>query len=102
MPAMIHLISGGHWFCRDDCRVRQKEDAFSALRDAIDEGYRTSVISDQWTLPFDPYLAVLRDDPRFDELLLELQELNDDMYERVLEAEASGEWQVLLDMAGAS
>ena len=35
----------------------------------------------------------------FDELLLELQELNDDMYERVLEAEANGEWQVLLDMA---
>jgi TolB-like protein/tetratricopeptide (TPR) repeat protein len=80
----------------------QKEDAFSALRAAIDEGFRTSVISDQWTLPFDPYLAVLRDDPRFEELLLELQELNDDMYERVLEAEASGEWQVLLDMAGAS
>ena len=80
----------------------QKEDAFNALRAAIDEGYRTSVISDQWTLPFDPYLAVLRDDPRFGDLLAELEELNDQMYERVLEAEASGDWQVLLDMAGAS
>ena len=80
----------------------QREDALNALRAAIDEGYRTSVISDQWTLPFDPYLSGLRDDPRFGDMLKELEELNDQMYERVLEAEASGEWQALLDMAGAS
>ena len=79
----------------------QDDDAISALRAAIEAGYRSSAITDQWTLRFDPYFAPLHDDPRFIGILAELDELNGRMYERVLEAEDSGDWQPLLAMAGA-
>ena len=79
----------------------QKEDALGALRMAVDEGFRTAIVADQWTLRNDPYFASMREDPRFQAILAELSALNDQMYQRVLEAEASGDWQPLLDIAGA-
>ena len=76
------------------------EDAFSALREAIDLGFRTSILFDTWLLEFDPYLTGIRDDPRFAAMLGELDELNAVMRDRVQAAEASGDWDQLTALAG--
>jgi len=80
----------------------RNDDALAALRAAIDAGFRTSTVFDNWLLSMDPYFASIRDDPRFVALLDELDTLNAQMYERVLEAEATGDWQALRDLAGAT
>lgn len=78
------------------------EDALAALDAAIDAGYRTSVVSDQWILSIDPFFAELREDERFVAILERLSTLNDAMYQRVLEAEQSGNWQALTSLAGST
>lgn len=80
----------------------QTEDALGALRQAIDEGYRTSTITDNWVIRIDPYFESLRDDARFAGLLDEIATLNDAMYQRVLDAETSGDWAALTALAGAT
>jgi len=79
----------------------QGEDAFAALDAAIVAGYRSSVITDQWTLQYDPYFESIREDERFVAILDRLDTLNGVMYERVLEAERSGNWKELTDLAGS-
>lgn len=80
----------------------QYDDAIAALREAVDAGYRTSLVADQWTLRMDPYFQPLHADERFVAILDRLEQLNGDMYERVLEAEQSGDWQALTTRTGAS
>lgn len=79
----------------------QHEDAYASLREAIDAGYRSSILYDQWLLQDDPYLASMRDDARFVSLLRELDDLNSVMYQRVLAAEAANGWQELRNLASA-
>jgi TolB-like protein/Tfp pilus assembly protein PilF len=78
------------------------DDVFDALDAAIDAGYRSSTATDQWTLDIDPFFAELRGDERFINILARLDALNAEMYERVLEAESSGDWQPLIDLAGST
>ena len=78
------------------------EDALAAIREAIDAGFRTTTVVDTWLLGMDPYFATIRDDKRFLALLDKLDELNAVMYQRVLDAEASGDWQALRDIAGST
>lgn len=80
----------------------QVEDAFDALNAAIDAGFRSSIVSDQWPLNVDPYFADIRDDERYQSIIDRLAQLNTDMYENVLEAENSGNWQALTDLAGST
>jgi TolB-like protein len=79
----------------------QTEDAFAALRAAIDAGYRSSIVFDTWLLEDDPYFESLRADVRFEALLAELDSLLAPMYERVVEVESTGAWKQLTDLAGA-
>ncbi|HSN50960.1 MAG TPA: hypothetical protein VLS87_00410 [Woeseiaceae bacterium] len=94
------------WFGQGIHEVRilallgRKEDALAALRELIDAGFREPVLTDIWSLELDPFLAVLRDDQRFTEILDEVNRSLADMYERVLEAENSGDWQSLRARAG--
>jgi TolB-like protein/tetratricopeptide (TPR) repeat protein len=78
----------------------QTEDALSALRDAVDAGYRSSIVFDNWVLDDDPYFNELREDTRFEAILAELDSLTGTMYERVIEAQDSGNWKQLTDLAG--
>ena len=73
----------------------RKEDAVSALRELIDDGFRSSAVTNVWNLDQDPYLTILRDDPRFVSMLDEVSRSLEAMYENVVEAEASGDWESL-------
>jgi hypothetical protein len=80
----------------------RSEDAFSALRAAIGDGYRTSVLADNWLLQDDPFFTSIRDDPRFVAIVDELDSLNAVMRDRLNEVEQSGDWRALTDLAGAT
>jgi hypothetical protein len=66
----------------------RKEEALAAFRDAIDAGYRGSLLFDGWPLFADPYIESIRDDPRFIAMLDELDGYLALMRDRLLEAEA--------------
>lgn len=86
------------WFGQGIQEVRilallgRKEDALAALRTLVDDGFRNPVLTDLWSLEEDPFLAVLRDDERFTAILEEVERSMEQMYDRVLEAERSGDW----------
>jgi len=86
------------WFGQGIQEVRilallgRKEEALGALRELVDDGFRNPVLTDLWSLEEDPFLAVLRDDERFTAILEEVDRSMQQMYDRVLEAERSGDW----------
>ena len=73
----------------------RKEDSLNALDELVEDGFTGTELNNVWTLDEDPYLAVLRDDPRFAELRHRMTELVDAMYRRVVEAENTGDWESL-------
>jgi tetratricopeptide (TPR) repeat protein len=81
--------------------MNRKDEAIAAFREAIDMGFRSPIIFDSWLLDVDPFLATIRDDPRFVAMVAELDTLNAPMYQRVLDAEANGSWDALRALAGA-
>jgi TolB-like protein/Flp pilus assembly protein TadD len=89
------------WFGQGIQEVRvlallgRKEDALGALRALIDDGFREAVLTDLWPLEMDPYLAVLHDDERFATMLDEVRRSIEEMYQRVLDAESTGDWDSL-------
>ena len=77
-------------------------DALAALRDAIDEGFRGTVASNGWPLTVDPYLNSLRGQPGFEAMLEELDDAVNEMHQRVLQSEQSGNWDELRALVGGS
>jgi len=77
----------------------REEDAFVALRELVDEGFRGSLTSNVWRLDEDPFLTLLRDDPRFTGVLDEISEAVEMMHDRVLQAERNGDWDSLRALA---
>ena len=77
----------------------QRDDALVRLRQAIDAGWRTPWPRYGWHLVDDPYLAGLRNDPRFRNMVAETDADIARMRERAAQAEASGDWQPLLALA---
>jgi tetratricopeptide (TPR) repeat protein len=75
------------------------EDAINAFREAIDAGYRGSVLFDGFPLAVDPYLDGIRDDPRFEQMLAEVEDHLAVMRDRIDKAEASGDLGGLRAMA---
>jgi TolB-like protein/Tfp pilus assembly protein PilF len=68
----------------------RREDALNAFREALDAGFRGSVMFDGWPLGLDPYLDSIRDEPRFQAMVVELDGHVDVMRDRLFEAEATG------------
>ncbi len=69
--------------------------ALAAFRDAIDEGFRGTVISNGWPLAIDPYLNSLRGQPGFQAMVSELDDAVTAMQQRLARAEQSGNWDEL-------
>lgn len=99
MQAMPRIGTAGHGIADVHILAIQgrTDDALAALRQAIDEGFVSLMSHDFWTLDQDILLDDLRDDPRFEAMRLELHEIIDHMRRNVDEAEASGDWQYLLN-----
>lgn len=74
--------------------------ALAALRGAVDEGFRSSLPFDGWTLELDPYLEAIRSHPEFLAIVAEIDAELAIMRVRVEQAEASGDWDELLGVAG--
>ncbi|MBT8444394.1 MAG: tetratricopeptide repeat protein [Gammaproteobacteria bacterium] len=74
--------------------------ALAVLREAVDEGFRSSLPFDGWTLELDPYLEAIRDHPEFLAIIAEIDAVLAIMGARVVQAEASGDWDELLEAAG--
>lgn len=74
-------------------------EAIAAMRDAIDEGFRGTVVSNGWPLALDPYLDSLRGQPAFQVMVTELDDKVAVMQQRVSQAEASGNWDELRALA---
>ena len=100
LPVVRELPRLG-WFGQGIQEVRilallgRKEDALDALRALVDDGFRNPVLTDLWSLDEDPFLAALRDDDRFTAILDEVDRSMEQMYDRVLQAERSGDWSSL-------
>jgi TolB-like protein/Tfp pilus assembly protein PilF len=77
----------------------RRDEALQRLRAAVDAGWRTTALQHPWLLVDDPYLAELRDDPRFRQIVAETDADIARMRERVAQAEASGNWEPLLALA---
>ncbi len=71
------------------------EDALAAFRDAIDQGYRGSIIFDGWPLEIDPYLDSIRQDPRFVLMTDELARYIDVMRQSLIQAEQANDFESL-------
>jgi TolB-like protein/Tfp pilus assembly protein PilF len=78
----------------------RNEDALNAFREAIDAGYRGSLMFDGWPLDADPYLDGIRQEPRFVAMVAELDGYLDDMRNRLFEAQAAGDFDSLRARAG--
>lgn len=77
----------------------RNEDALAAFRDALDAGFRGSLMFDGWPLFSDPMINGIRDDPRFTVMLDELDGYLDVMRDRLFEAEATDNLAALRAMA---
>jgi TolB-like protein len=74
-------------------------EALTALREAIDEGFRGTTYSNGWPLSLDPYLDSIRDRPEYQAMASEIDDAVILMQERVAEAEASDNWDDLRALA---
>jgi tetratricopeptide (TPR) repeat protein len=79
--------------------LNKPDEALARLREAIDAGFRGERIFDNWTLDADPYLASIRDEPQFLEMLEELQGYVSEMRRSTHRAESTGNWDQLRSLA---
>jgi TolB-like protein/Flp pilus assembly protein TadD len=100
VQSLPRLGIGGHGIADVQIYALQGrvEDAISAFRDAVDEGYRSAVMYDFWMVQDDPYLASIRDDERFIALLESIETDVERMRENAARAEESDDWNPLLQI----
>ncbi|NNF16937.1 MAG: hypothetical protein HKN70_09330, partial [Gammaproteobacteria bacterium] len=79
--------------------LNRPEEALVKLREAIDAGFRSARVYDNWFLIEDPLLASIRIDPQFVSMHKELAADVAVMHQRVISAEQSGRWEALRALA---
>ena len=77
----------------------QTDDAISALRVAVDSGFRSSLTYDFWLMADDPYLAQVRQHPDYTEIWQVAQQDIERMHRNVIEAEEKDDWESLRRIA---
>ncbi|MCH7834520.1 MAG: hypothetical protein IH911_05525 [Proteobacteria bacterium] len=75
----------------------RKAAALDALRDAIDAGFVSLQSFDVWGIDGDPLVDGIRGDPRYESMRAELGQKLDHLRRNVELADATGNWQPLLD-----
>ena len=75
----------------------RKAAALDALRDAIDAGFVSLQSFDVWGIDGDPLIDSIRGDPRYESMRAELGQKLDHLRRNVELADATGNWQPLLD-----
>ncbi len=75
----------------------RKAAALDALRDAIDAGFVSLQPFDFWGIDKDPLVDSLRGDPRYQSMRAEIGQKLDHLRRNVEHADATGNWQPLLD-----
>lgn len=75
----------------------RKAAALDALRDAIDAGFVSLQSFDVWGIDGDPLVDGIRGDPRYESMRAELGQKLDHLRRNVEMADATGNWQPLLD-----
>lgn len=79
--------------------LNRPDEALARLRDAVDAGLRSQRFFDNWSLGLDPYLTSIRDNPIFKGVIEELRVEIDEMRIRILQTEATGNWEQLRSLA---
>jgi tetratricopeptide (TPR) repeat protein len=98
IQTLPRLGLGGHWI--SDVQIYalrgDKQKALSALRQAIDEGWR-----DGWWyfLKYDPILESLHDEPEYQAMVAEIEADMAEQLERVREMERNGELEPIPELA---
>lgn len=82
--------------------LNRREDALQALQAAVDAGFRSEISYATWLIDSDPFLDSIRDDARFAMIVDELDALNAAMLARINEAELTGNWEPLRELAGST
>ena len=77
-------------------------EALTALREAIDAGFRGSVFSNAWPMAIDPYLSSLRGKSEYQAMVNEIDDAVAVMQNRVTQAEATGNWDALRALTDSS
>jgi hypothetical protein len=77
-------------------------EALAAFREAIDEGFRGTVVTNGWPMVIDPYLDSLRSKPEFQAMVGEIDDAVAEMQQRVTEAEQNGNWDELRALVDSS
>jgi len=77
-------------------------EALEAMREAIDTGFRGTTLTNGWPLSLDPYLDSIRGQPEFQAMANEIDNALVLMHDRVLQAEASGNWDELRALVDSS
>jgi hypothetical protein len=77
-------------------------EALTAMREAIDAGFRGTVYANGWPMSLDPYLESIRSKPEFHAMTREIGDAVASMRERVDQADASGDWDELRALADSS
>jgi len=77
-------------------------EAVAAMRDAIDGGFRGTMFTNGWPLVLDPYLDAIRSQPEFQEMAAEIDNAVVLMHDRVVQAEANGNWDELRALVDSS
>lgn len=72
------------------------DEALTAFEEAVDEGFRSEIVGNTFTVDLDPFLDSIRDHPRFTRAMETIRVSVAFMHERVRTAEEAGDWNSLL------